>query len=70
MMDFRQQGQFFPGFPGGGNVNQRLERLERQMQRLGNQIDRIDRRVDQLDRRVDRIERRLGFTRPDHETYY
>lgn len=61
MMDYRQQGQFFP-FPGG-NVNQRLDRLERQVQRLGNQIDR-------LDRRVDRIERRLGFTRPDYETYY
>ncbi|TCN24377.1 hypothetical protein [Mesobacillus foraminis] len=63
MMDYRQQGQFFPGFPGGGNVNQRLERLERQVQRLGNQIN-------QLDRRVDRIERRLGLTRPDYETYY
>nr|WP_181215886.1 hypothetical protein [Mesobacillus foraminis] len=62
-MDYRQQGQFFPGFPGGGNVNQRLERLERQVQRLGNQIN-------QLDRRVDRIERRLGLTRPDYETYY
>ncbi|MFS0822349.1 hypothetical protein [Bacillus sp. 1P02SD] len=58
--DYRQQPQGFfpgtPGFPGGGsgNVNLRLDRLERQMQRLQNQIDR-------LDRRVDRIERRLGF---------
>ena len=50
-----QQGQqFFPGFPGGGNVNQRLDRLERQ-------IERLDRRIDQLDRRVDRIERRFGM---------
>ncbi len=51
-----QQGQqFFPGFPGGGgNVNQRLDRLERQ-------IERIDRRIDQLDRRVDRLERRFGM---------
>lgn len=53
-VDYRQQGgQFFPGFPGG-NVNQRLDRLERQLERL-------DRRVDQLDRRVDRVERRLGL---------
>lgn len=59
---YRQQPQSiqlpipgFPGFPGGGsNVNQRLDRLERQIQRLENQYDR-------LDRRLDRIERRLGF---------
>lgn len=53
-VDYRQQGgQFFPGVPGG-NVNQRLTRLERQ-------FDRLDRQVNQLERRVDRIERRLGF---------
>ena len=45
--------QFFPGPPGGGfgNVNQRLDRLERQVERL--------------DRRVDRIERRLGLRQED-----
>lgn len=51
-VDYRQQGGQF--FPGGGNVNQRLTRLERQ-------FDRLDRQVNQLDRRVDRIERRLGI---------
>ena len=53
----------FPGggFPGGGfgNVNQRLDRLERQ-------IERLDRRIDQLDRRVDRIERRFGIRQEDY----
>ena len=42
--------QFFPG-GGFGNVNQRLDRLERQVERL--------------DRRVDRIERRLGLRQED-----
>ncbi|MBB6445759.1 hypothetical protein [Bacillus benzoevorans] len=54
-VDYRQQGQFFPG--GGGGFNQQINRLERQ-------IERLDRRMDQLERRIDRIERRLGF-RPD-----
>lgn len=63
MMDYRQTGQFFPGFPGGGcNVDRRLERLERQM-------DRLDRQVDQLNRRVNRIERRLGIGQ-GREYYY
>ena len=55
-VDYRQQGQgqFFPGFPGGGNTNQRLDRLERQ-------LDRLDRQLNQLERRVDRIERRFGL---------
>ncbi|WP_396897519.1 hypothetical protein [Niallia endozanthoxylica] len=61
LIDYRQQGtQFFPGFPGG-NVNQRIERLERQ-------IERLDRRMDQVDRRLDRIERRLGMRQ--EEQYY
>lgn len=65
MMDYRQTGQFFPGFPGGGggNVERRLERLERQ-------FDRIERQIDQLNRRVDRIERRLGFRQNTEEYYY
>ena len=59
--DYRQFGQWsgqpgqpsLAGFPGGGfgNVNQRLDRLERQVERL--------------DRRVDRIERRLGLRQED-----
>ena len=57
-MDYRQQGQFFPGGGGGfGNTNQRINQLDRQ-------IERLDRRLDQVDRRLDRIERRLGF-RPE-----
>jgi len=63
-------GGGFPGggFPGGGgNVDRRLDQLERQLQRT-------DRRLDQLERRVDRIERRLGIGsgRPefDYGTYY
>lgn len=65
MMDYRQTGQFFPGFPGGGggNVNQRLDRLERQ-------FDRLERQINQLDRRVDRIERRLGMGQGRDEYYY
>ncbi|WP_210364866.1 hypothetical protein [Bacillus sp. REN3] len=68
-MNYRQHGQelYFPipggpgypggpGIPGGGNVNQRLDRLERQ--------------VDRLDRRVGRIERRLGIRDHDQEFYY
>jgi hypothetical protein len=57
-VDYRQQGQFFPG-GGGGGTNQRLTRLERQ-------IERLDRRLDQVDRRLDRIERRLGFRPEDN----
>jgi tetrahydromethanopterin S-methyltransferase subunit G len=59
-MYYRQQGQglFLPGTPGGfpigGNVNARLDRLERQ-------VDRLERQVDRLNRRLDRIERRLGL---------
>ena len=35
------QGQFFPGFPGGGGeINRRLDRLEHQVERLQNQMDR------------------------------
>lgn len=52
--DGRQQ---FPGqqFPGGfGQLNQRLNRIERTLERQQRQIDR-------LDNRVDRIERRLGL---------
>jgi hypothetical protein len=65
IMDYRQQGQgqFFPGFPGGGNVERRLERLERQ-------IERLDRRIDQQDRRLDRIERRLGLRQDTEYTEY
>ena len=65
MMDYRQTGQLFPGFPGGGggNVNHRLDRLENQVQRLQNQMDR-------LDRRVDRIERRLGIGQGGRDYYY
>lgn len=61
-VDYRQQGQQF--FPGGGfgNINQRLNRLERQ-------IERLDRRIDQVDRRLDRIERRLGLRQEDQQYY-
>lgn len=62
MVDYRQQPQhFFPG-GGGANVNQRLNRLERQ-------IERLDRRIDQVDRRLDRIERRLGLRQEDQQYY-
>jgi hypothetical protein len=57
-IDYRQQGQFFPG-GGGGGFNQQINRLERQ-------IERLDRRMDQLDRRVDRIERRLGLRQEEY----
>ena len=67
IMDYRQQGQgqFFPGFPGGGggDINSRLDRLERQ-------IERLDRRIDQQDRRLDRIERRLGLRQDTEYTEY
>ncbi|MCM3587931.1 hypothetical protein M3182_19585 [Mesobacillus maritimus] len=78
-MDYRQQGQgqgqFFPGFPGGGfpgggfpggggNVDRRLDQLERQMRRVEN-------RLESLERRTERIERRLGMGsgRPEYDTY-
>nr|WP_307257784.1 hypothetical protein [Oikeobacillus pervagus] len=63
---YRQQGQEFffppqfPPSPGGQDVFNRLDRLERQVQRLNNRVDR-------LDRRVDRLERRLGFRDPYEE---
>ncbi|MCH1625369.1 hypothetical protein [Fredinandcohnia quinoae] len=62
--DYRQQPQgFFPGMPGGaGNVNRRIDQLEREVQRMQRELDR-------LDRRVDRIERRLGFGSQREETY-
>lgn len=66
IMDYRQQGQgqFFPGFPGGGGgINNRLDRLERQ-------IERLDRRIDQQDRRLDFIERRLGLRQGTEYTEY
>lgn len=58
----QQQPQFFP-IPGSGfgQVNQRLERLERVVDRQQRQIDRLQRQVDRLDNRVNRIERRLGL---------
>lgn len=59
-MYYRQQGQGFyipiPGFQGqgGGNIDQRLDRLERQ-------VERLDRRYDRLNRRLQRVERQLGY---------
>ena len=55
----------FPRIPwgGGGGINNRLDRLERQ-------IERLDRRIDQQDRRLDRIERRLGLRQDTEYTEY
>lgn len=56
-MYYRQQqgqGMFFPPLFPGGDVNRRLERMERQIQRLDNRVNR-------LERRMERVERRLGM---------
>ncbi|UOE75756.1 hemolysin XhlA family protein [Parageobacillus thermoglucosidasius] len=59
--DYRQQPTqpFGPGFPGGfpggfGNIQQRLERIERTLERHNDRLNR-------LNRRLQRVERRLGF---------
>ncbi|BDG46107.1 MULTISPECIES: hypothetical protein [Parageobacillus] len=55
--DYRQQPTqpFGPGFPGGfGNIQQRLNRIERTLER---HTDRLNR----LNRRLQRVERRLGL---------
>lgn len=57
---YRQQPQFFPGFPGppgGGQLN----RLERQINRLEREVDRLQMQVNRMEQRLSRVERRLGF---------
>jgi hypothetical protein len=61
MYDYRQQpGVYLPipgfpsypgGTPGGGNVDRRLDRLERQVQQNAREIERLERRVERLERR-------------------
>jgi polyhydroxyalkanoate synthesis regulator phasin len=54
------QTQLFPwisGFPiPGGDLNQRVRRLEDQYYRLEAEVDRLNRRIIQLERRVRQLE--------------
>ena len=44
----------FPGYPGGGNIERRLDQIERVLERHTVRINR-------LNRRLQRIERQLGY---------